>query len=117
LGDFAGWRLTHLGELTTESTACQAGVPPEVGCPGGVAALRFVGATVEDLGFQVFGDQLYVLFFQRAAAEQAHQSSRSAFVHPEPLLMTAGEMEIVEGGTVGAQLVGDYQPGVRSPAP
>jgi len=25
--------------------------------------------------------------------------------------MTAGQMEIVEGGTVGAQLVGHYQPG------
>jgi hypothetical protein len=37
-----------------------------------------------------------------------------AIVHPEPLLMTAGQMEIVEGSTVGAQLVGDYQPGCEA---
>src|SRR5882672_2244243 len=40
-----------------------------------------------------------------------------AIVHPEPLLMMAGQMEIVEGGTVGAQLVGDYQPGCEALLP
>ena len=40
-----------------------------------------------------------------------------AIVHPEPLLMTAGQMEIVEGSTVGAQLVGDYQLGCEALLP
>ena len=40
-----------------------------------------------------------------------------AIVRPEPLLMTAGQMEIVEGGTVGAQLVGDYQLGCEALLP
>src|ERR1700680_2009728 len=40
-----------------------------------------------------------------------------AIVHPEPLLMTAGQMEIVEGRTVEAQLVGDYQLGCEALLP
>ena len=32
-------------------------------------------------------------------------------IHPEPLLMAAGQMEIPEGGAVGPQLVGHNQPG------
>ncbi len=41
-----------------------------------------------------------------------------AIVHPEPLLMTAGQIEIAEGGTVGAQRVGDYhQPGCEGLLP
>src|SRR3984893_12490315 len=35
----------------------------------------------------------------------------------ESLLMSAGQMEIVEGGAVGAQLVGDYQPGCEALLP
>jgi hypothetical protein len=35
----------------------------------------------------------------------------SLIVHPEPLLMAAGQMEIPEGGAVGPQLVGHNQPG------
>ena len=35
----------------------------------------------------------------------------------EFLLMSAGQMEIVEGGAVGAQLVGDYQPGCEALLP
>ncbi len=31
--------------------------------------------------------------------------------------MTAGQMEIAEGGTVGGQLVGDYQPGCEALLP
>src|SRR5712671_3077715 len=45
------------------------------------------------------------------------RSRRRAIVHPEPLLMTAGQMEIVEGSTVGAQLVGDYQLGCEALLP
>jgi hypothetical protein len=30
-----------------------------------------------------------------------------AIIHPEPLLVTAAQMEIVEGGAVGTQFAGD----------
>jgi hypothetical protein len=38
-----------------------------------------------------------------------------AIVHPQPLLVTAGQMELPERGGVGAQLVGDRQLGRKAP--
>ena len=49
----------------------------------------------------------------RLALSPSHDLMRvlSLIVHPEPLLMAAGQMEIPEGGAVGPQLVGHNQPG------